>query len=202
VSAHADSSPAVARRAAKSRAALHAAYREGLALAAIVALREGAASPVIAISEVHPGAAVRDEGAVVARFWCRRAADADRVALAATARLRRREPHDGHGGSSPSASAPAANNLRAAIEGAAKRLRIALYSDDAIRAEADAVIARVEAEIENLKGAGQLKSVNQSYRAYRLAASARGERATSYADWFNNYKADLVRELAAAQRYS
>jgi hypothetical protein len=202
VSAHADSSPAVARREAKSRAALHAAYREGLGLAAIVALREHAAARVVATSEMHAGAAVRDKGAVVAQFWCRRAADADRVALAATARLRGRESHDGHEGSSSSASAPAANNLRAVIEGAAKRLRIALYSDDEIRAEADVVIARVEAEIENLKGAGQLKSVNQSYRAYRLAASARGERAVPYADWFNKYKANLVHELAAALRYA
>jgi hypothetical protein len=202
VSARVDSRPTVARRQAKDRAALHAAYREGLGLAAIVATCEAAAVRIVAIAEAHAGAVVRDERAFVARFWCRRAADADRVALAATARLRRREPRDDPESSPPSVSAPAVNDLRAAIAGAAKRLRVALYSDDEIHAEADAVIARVEAEIENLKRAGELKSVNQSYRAYRLAASARGERAAPYADWFNKYRANLVRELAAALRYS
>jgi hypothetical protein len=77
-----------------------------------------------------------------------------------------------------------------------------LYSDDEVCAEADGIIARVEEEIENLKRAGQMKSVNQSYRAHRLEASARGEKAAPYADWFNNYKANLVRELAAALRYA
>jgi hypothetical protein len=200
--ARANSAPAVARREAKDRAALRAAYRKGLGLAAIVVTCEGDAEQVVAITAAHAGAVTRDERAFIARFWCRRAADADRVALAAIARLRRRESHDGPGGSSPSASAPAANDLRTATEAAAKRLRVALFSDDEIDAEADAVIARVEAEIENLKDAGQLKSVNQSYRADRLAAPARGERAAPYADWFNKYKADLVRALAATLRYS
>jgi len=52
-----------------------------------------------------------------------------------------------------------------------------------------------------MQRAGQLKSVNTSYRAYRIEASARGEKAAPYADWFNKYKAKLVRELAAAMRY-
>ena len=92
--------------------------------------------------------------------------------------------------------------MSAAVEAAAKRLRIGLYSDDEICADADGIIARVEEEIENLKSAGQLKSVNQSYRAYRLETSARGEKAAPYADWLNKYKADLVRELAAALRHA
>jgi hypothetical protein len=202
MSAHTDSSSAAARREAKGRAALLAAYREGLGLAAVVALREGMAVRVIAMSEAYAGEALRPAGVVVARFWCRRTADAARVADAATTRLQRRGSQDDVGGLPPNAGAASANDLRAAIEGAAKRLRIALYSDDDIEAEADAVIARVAEEIDNLKRSGQLKSVNQSYRAYRLAASARSERAASYAVWFNKYKANLVRELAAALRYA
>jgi hypothetical protein len=34
-----------------------------------------------------------------------------------------------------------------------------------------------------------------------MEASARGEKAAPYADWFNKYKAKLVRQLASALRY-
>jgi hypothetical protein len=107
--ARGDSPPAVARREVKGRAALHVAYREGLGLAAIVTTCEGAATRIVAIAAAQAGAAPCDEGAFVARFWCRRTADADRVALAATARLRRRGPRDDPESSSSSASAPAVN---------------------------------------------------------------------------------------------
>jgi hypothetical protein len=116
--------------------------------------------------------------------------------------LRRRESQDELPHPLPAPSAPTAGELSAGVQGAAKRLRVALYSDNEIFADADRIIARVEEEIENLKRAGQLKSVNQSYRAYRLEASARGEKAAPYAEWFNKYKANLVRELAAALRYA
>jgi hypothetical protein len=200
--APADASSPSLRRQAKSRAALLAAYREGLGLAAIIATHESIAVRIAPMDEVQAGASRGQAGAAAARFWCRRAADAERVAKAAMARLRRRSSQDEAALPQPGAYAATANDWHGAIEGAAKRLRIALYSDADIHAEADAVIARVEAEIENLKRVGQLKSVNQSYRAYRLAASGRGERAAPYADWFNKYKADLVRELAAALRYA
>lgn len=59
----------------------------------------------------------------------------------------------------------------------------------------------MDEEIETLQRAGQLKSVNRSYRAHRIEASARGEKAAPYADWFNKYEANLVRQLAAALRY-
>lgn len=196
----ADSSPA-ARREAKSRAALIAAYREGLGLAAIGAIREGAGVRIVAIAEADANPALRPQGAI-ALWWCRHAKDAERVAVAATARLRRRESQDDGAGSPSVVSAPLLDDLCAAVEGAAKRLRINLYADDEICADADGIIARVEEEIENLKRAGQLKSVNQSYRAYRLEASTRGEKAAPYAEWFNKYKANLVRELAAALRYA
>jgi len=76
----------------------------------------------------------------------------------------------------------------------------ARLSDEAIRRDALAVAARVDAEIARLCAAGGLKSVNKSYRQYRLDASARGERAMSYADWMDRYKADLIREVAANLR--
>jgi hypothetical protein len=201
VSPRAGSSAAAARRAAKGRAALIAAYREGLGLAAIVVIQKGAETRIAVIRE---GGASAGSGpdTVMARWWCRYATDAERVAAAATARSRRRESQDELPRSPPSVSAAAADDVSAAVQGVAKRLRVALYSDDEICMNADTIIVRVEEEIENLKRGGQLKSVNQSYRAYRLEASARGEKAAPYAEWFNKYKANLVRELAAALRHA
>ena len=72
----------------------------------------------------------------------------------------------------------------------------ARLSDDEIRRDAMAVAARVDAELARLQACGGLKSVNASYRQYRLAASARGEPAIRYADWMDRYKADLIREIA------
>ena len=65
-----------------------------------------------------------------------------------------------------------------------------------LRAAALDVAARVEAEIARLQAGGGLKSVNASYRQYRLETTARGERVIRYADWMDRYKADLIREIA------
>jgi len=65
-----------------------------------------------------------------------------------------------------------------------------------------AVIARVEEEIERLQRTGKLKSVNQSYKIYRTETTARGEIALPYSRWLNEYKANLVRQLAAALRFT
>ena len=63
------------------------------------------------------------------------------------------------------------------------------------------VVARVDEEIERLQRSGDLKSVNKSYRAYRLETSARGEKTLRYAEWMDKYRENLVRQLAAALRY-
>lgn len=73
---------------------------------------------------------------------------------------------------------------------------VARLSQAQLRADALAVAARVEAEIARLQAAGGLKSVNTSYRQYRLETTARGERALRYVDWMQRYKADLIREIA------
>ncbi len=76
----------------------------------------------------------------------------------------------------------------------------ARLSHDRICSDALTVVARVEGEIERMQRSGALKSVNGSYRNYRLQASARGERVLRYADWMIRYKANLVREIAANLR--
>jgi hypothetical protein len=201
VSARANASTAAARREAKSRLALMTAYCEGLGLAAIAIVDDGAGPRIAVIGAPQAQAASGSPAVAALRWWCRRAADAERVAASA-ARALRRQSKDGVARPSPDAPTCAPHDLSAAIEDAARRLGIALYSDDDIAMDGEGIIARVEAEIENLKRAGQLKSVNQSYRAHRLQASARGEKAAPYAEWLNQYKANLVRELAGALRYT
>ena len=51
-----------------------------------------------------------------------------------------------------------------------------------------------------MQRAGELKSVNRAYRAYRLQATARSERILPYAAWMTRYKAGLIRDIAAALR--
>jgi hypothetical protein len=87
-----------------------------------------------------------------------------------------------------------------AIAAAAERLGIALYADEEVVADAAAIIARVDGEIGRLQQAGELKSINRSYRTYRLESSARGEKVLRYAEWINKYKENLARQLAAALR--
>lgn len=167
--------------------ALIAAYREGLALAAVavIASRDGVRIATLADdSELGP-----DEF-IVARWRCRRAAEAEYVADGASRALRRLRDK-------------AADPSRIACETvtrAANRLGVALQTDADIVAEAERAIARLDAEIVGQKQAGNLKPVNQSYRQYRLEASGRGERVLPYAKWMDRYKEKLIREIAANMR--
>ena len=62
------------------------------------------------------------------------------------------------------------------------------------------VAGRVAQEMQRQQQAGELKSVNQSYRSYRMEATARGERALRYAAWIARYREELVRQVAATLR--
>lgn len=84
---------------------------------------------------------------------------------------------------------------------AAKRLNVDLRSDQDITAEAVVVIDRIAAEFDQLRNAGGLRPVNKSYRDYRLAAAARGERVVPYAQWMRAYQGNLVRQAAATLKY-
>jgi hypothetical protein len=76
----------------------------------------------------------------------------------------------------------------------------ARLSEQQIRSDALIVAARVDAEVERLQRAGGLKSVNKSYRDYRIEAAACGERVRPYVAWLEDYKAELVREIATNLR--
>jgi hypothetical protein len=186
-----DSPSASARRETKARAALITAYREGFGLVAIAVIGAATGMRITALGSGCDAALAPGEK-TEARWWCRRALDAARIATAAKARLRRL----------PAGSGSAAFDLAGkAIAMAAKQCGLTLYADEETVAAALAVIARVEEEIKRLQRAGELKSVNRSYKIYRTETAARGEMALPYAQWLNEYKANLVRQLAAGLRF-
>jgi hypothetical protein len=175
----------VSRQDDGGHAGLVAAYREGLGLAAVAVVGGPAGIRIVAVN-AEDGASTPE--AVHQRWWCRRAVDAERVAAAAAARMRRGEVQ----------ALPFACE---SITRAAKRLNIALQTEQELLDEAAAVIARIDGEIERMQQRGELKSVNKSYQSYRIDASARGERVMRYVDWMRDYKAGVVRKLAATLRY-
>lgn len=188
-------SPAAARRESRARAALVAAYREGLGLAAVAVIRSPAGIRIAAVELGGDAGASAAQELIEQQWWCRRAAEADRLAAAAAARLRRRESR----ATGRSHDLPA--EIAAVVENAAQRLAIVVYSGADILREAEAIIVRVEREIENLRQAGEMKPINRAYSFHRVQASARGETMLPYAEWLNKYKQNLVRQLAEALRY-
>jgi hypothetical protein len=189
-----------ARRQAVERPVLIAAYREGLAPSCIRIVRDAGGARVSAIA---PGNGELDgEVDTQLRLWCRRVADADYVAKAAMARLRRLKSHEK--GCSP--NAPAAGDsdslsqARDAVLAAAHKLGIALQFDEEIADEAMGLVALADAEIEVLRRSGKFRSVTRDYAEYRRQAKARGERPMRYVDWMLKYRADFVREAARELR--
>jgi hypothetical protein len=177
------------RQDAKRLQALIAAYREGLALAAVLVISGGSTIRIVAAGHSGDGAPAPGE-AITARWWCRRAFHAECIVEAATRSLRRAKEGPGD----------AIQRASASISRAATRHEVLLQSDESLVEEATLAITRLEDEIERQKQAGTLKSVNAAYRQYRLDATARGERVMRYADWMDRYKEKLVREIAVNLR--
>ena len=175
----------MSKRDGGGRARLIAAYREGSAVAAITVICGPAGIRLAAAGQGEAGALAAGE-TIHARWWCRRAADAERV-VAAAARLRRCD--------SSSATLAAAS-----IGSAATKLHVALQSEQELIDEALIVIERIDGEVDRMQRSGELKSVNKSYRTYRIETTARGERVQRYQDWMAEYRANLIRKLAAALR--
>ena len=167
-------------RSAREQAALIAAFRQGLGLAGLAIVRGPRRIRLAAVGADGVAPVAEGETGEV-RFWCRHAADAERIVAAAKSNLQ--------------------TNVDRALIAAAARLCVVLYSNEEIVGEAMATIARMEEELEKLRRGGALKSVNRSYRIYRQDSAARGEKIMPYAKWFGKYKENLARELAAALRY-
>jgi hypothetical protein len=182
---------------------LVAAYREGLRLAR-VSLLSGETGICIATERDGSGAEAAGK-TVLARWWCRRASEAEWVAAAARARLRRHKAMDRDVALASAAQRATASDAASlageSIASAAKQLNIALFSDEDISHQAKAVVARIDREIESLQRSGGLRSINKSYREYRIKVSGHGARILRYQDWMRKYREHLVRELAATLRY-
>lgn len=176
----------MSKRDGGGRARLIAAYREGSAVAAIAVICSPAGIRLAAAGQGEAGALAAGE-TIHARWWCRRVVDAERVVAAAAARLRRCD--------SSSATLAAAS-----IGSAATKLHVALQSEQELIDEALIVIERIDGEVDRMQRSGELKSVNKSYRTYRIETTARGERVQRYQDWMAEYRANLIRKLAAALR--
>lgn len=167
---------------AGKRVSLIGAYREGLELAAVLLVAGADSLRLVAAGHDGEGALETPE-TVTARWWCRRRSQAD--SIVAAIRL---------------TQATSAAQAHEPIARTAKRLGVSLSSDEEIAEEAMRAITRLDAEVERQMQTGALKSVNKSYRAYRLEASGRGESVLRYADWMERYKANLVRDIAANLR--
>jgi hypothetical protein len=197
------------RRESTGQAALVAAYCEGLGLTPIAVIRKTANRVYISAGGNRADSLPAPGDKIEAIWWCRRSADAARVADAATARLQRCESKHGASNLSAPTSFDSPGNISAALQradkaiaAAARQCNVTLYTDEETLAAAKAMIARVDEEIGRLRQTGELRSVNRSYRSYRTEAVVRGESAMPYIKWLNKYKANLLRQLAATLRYS
>lgn len=168
--------------------ALVAAYREGLALTAVLAI-VGPDNVRVVIADHGGEARLTAEESIAARWWCRRASHTEYIV--ATMKRRRRMPD---------AIADRVVYFCESIARIAGAAAIALQSDEEVAAEAGVVGARLDDEMVKQKQAGVLKPVNKAYRDYRLETIARGERVMPYARWMNRYKIKLVRDIAANLR--
>ena len=159
-----------------------AAYRQGLGLVAVAAVPEAGGVRIIALAADGEDSQTPEPSHV--RLWCRRQTEAACIAAAAAKIMRRKRNGD------------AAEAIRAA----AKKLGVAVQTDAEIAGEAMIVAERIALETRKQQQSGALKSLNQAYRSYRLEAGARSERALRYDAWMQRYRADLVRQVAAALR--
>lgn len=79
-------------------------------------------------------------------------------------------------------------------------LGVLLHTSDSLQDDAIKVIAAVDAQLQAMQDAGELQSVNRSYREYRLKKTELREPYLGYVTWFAQYRATLVRAAAEIMR--
>ena len=189
-----------ARRRAAERAVLIAAYREEMRRCCITIIcdADGARVRIVASGNDELDAEVGTQ----ARLWCRRPAEAERVATAARAPLRRLK--FGEDARSPAALAAGDSSLlsRACglVSAAAQRCNVVLRADAEFTQEVSRAVASIDAEVEKARQNGELKALNEAYKKYRREAKARGEPAMRYDEWMLKFREDLVRKAAREVR--
>ncbi len=98
-------------------------------------------------------------------------------------------------------SAPASvDDVSKLVSATAKTLGVLLVSEDRIREQAETVVRNVEEQFASLAARGELKSVNRSYREYRIAETAAGNKPIGYPTFVSNYKLEMVRTVAQHSR--
>jgi hypothetical protein len=71
---------------------------------------------------------------------------------------------------------------------------------DRIQVYAERAVEKIEAQFKAMQDAGGLKSVNNSYREYRIAQTSAGLRAHGYKSFIADYLANIVRKAAQHSR--
>jgi len=90
---------------------------------------------------------------------------------------------------------PAAT-LADAIERAAAMLGAPFQSASELRKAAGLAVAEITARVKLASQEGGLKQINRRYKAYRLAQTAKGEKAVPYAKFIEQFTATIVRDAA------
>ena len=209
---HGRSAPRLRRRAAvrrkpKELASLAAAYQEGLGLAAVVVI-EGPDGIRIKTQSAEESASADEAEPVAARWWCRSAAQAmpggsPPVLLRGCGGARLRTITTAT--SRPAASGWAMSPIQqacAAIRLVARRLNIALQSDEEIAAEADDSRSRVDGEMQRLQqrrwDAGRQQGVSEATASGNLRT--RRSALCAMSSGCEQYKENLVRQVASSLR--
>jgi hypothetical protein len=88
------------------------------------------------------------------------------------------------------------------FETIASALGVILVKPDSVRVHAQSVVANITAHFEAMRAAGELKSVNKSYREYRLRETSAGNKPIGYPTFLSNYLANIVKQTAQHSRIS
>lgn len=118
-------------------------------------------------------------------FWCERREGATMVADCFAGRTR---------------SLIAIADAESIVRDVAKDFGVFLHTSDSLQEDAIKVIAAVDAQLKAMHDAGELQSVNRSYREYRMKKTELHEPFVGYVTWMRDYRASLVRTAAQIMR--